>query len=132
MERNIWKEAVLKDLRIKTATGLLNLYEISRLKTENLAKVVRSLNVEIKVQNPDSDLDFLEEVKKVDGDLLLSFDIVKEIYNDKKAAEKAISEKKALDAEREENNQKVLRALEIVQSRNLLNLSEDELKAKLK
>ena len=102
---NYFKEAVKKRLRFNTSKGVLSVEQLFDLKLTPLATLVRALKKELnKDESNDDGLGFLDLTSTaVDPVLELQFNVVKEIYIDKKDERDAEQSK----AETKAHNQRI-------------------------
>lgn len=120
---NIFKYAAKKSLRFPYK-GSLSVEDLFKLDMNSLDAVYKTLKKQQKASNEES---LIEEKTTEDRELEVKIAIVKEIFDDKKAAvEKA---KKA--AANKAKNQRILEILAKKQDEALENMTEDELKAQL-
>lgn len=124
---NIFKEATKEKLRVQTSYGLLSVEQLWDLSLNKLSTIIKNLKKSMK-EFDDDELSFLDETKQVDKQKELMFNLLKEIYMDKKS--ELDNERKA--ASDKENNEKILRLIHSKQEADLANKSIDELKALLK
>lgn len=84
----IYKKAIKTGLRIQSSRGPLTVEQVNSLKPHQLKNILTGLAE--KMQTVESDiLSFMGGGKKIDPQVQLAFDIVKDIYLDKVADENA-------------------------------------------
>ena len=120
---NIFKYAAKKSLRFPYK-GSLSVEDLFKLDMNSLDAVYKTLKKQQKASNEES---LIEEKTAEDKELEVKLAIVKEIFDDKKAA--ADKAKKA--AANKAKNQRILEILAKKQDEALENMTEDELKAQL-
>ena len=121
-----FKIASKMKLRINTPQGVLSVEQLWDLPLTGLIKSIREVKKILK-KSDDDELSFLEESKVIDVENQLRFDVLKEVYLDKK--------KEADDARNEiskkEHNQKILALIERKKEDKLSSMSVEELEAKI-
>ncbi len=122
-----FKKASRAKLRVQTPYGNLSVEQLWDLSLPKLAAVIKDVKSSLKTTESDDELSFLSEVKTVDNELILSFEILKDIYVTKK--DEAESAKN--DAKRKENNEKIMALIHQKEESALSNKSIEELKAML-
>lgn len=124
---NNFKEASKIQLRFETSQGLLSAEQLWALKLPALATIVRNLKKQM-VKDNDNDLSFLDEKPTaVDKTIELRFNIVKEVYQDKKNELESARDESA----KKERNQKILGLIAEKQEGALKEKSLEELTAML-
>ena len=123
MTQNIFKYAAKKSLRFPYK-GSISVEDLFKLDMTALDAVYKTLKKQQKSSNEES---LIEEKTTEDKELEVKIAIVKEIFDDKKAA--ANKAKKA--AANKVKNQKILEILAKKENEALENMSEDELRAQL-
>jgi hypothetical protein len=121
----MFEKATRLKLKFNSNRGILTTEDLWDLSLQDLNKLAKTLNKEIKIQKED---DFLEDVSKEDEVTKLKFDLVLYILKTKKKEAQAIKDATAIKIEKE----KILAILAKKQDDSLENMSEDELKEKLK
>ena len=122
-----FKQASKIGLRIQTSKGPLSVEQLWTLRTSDLVSAIKALKKKMEVDKGD-DLDFLTETVRTNPVDQLSFDILKEIYLDKKAEEEA--SRRA--SEDKKHNEKIFELIAKKQESDLENKSIDELKAMIR
>lgn len=123
-----FKQATKERLRFETSKGLLSTEQLWDLNLTSLATIVRSLKKQLMKYN-DDELSFLDDTSTpVDRTLELKFNVVKEVYLDKKEEMEAIKN----ESSKKEHNQKILGLIAEKQEGNLREKSVEELTALLK
>lgn len=120
---NIFKYAAKKSLRFPHK-GSLSVEDLFKLDMNSLDAVYKTLKKQQKASNEES---LIEEKTTEDKELEVKLAIVKEIFEDKKAA----AEKAKKAAANKVKNQRILEILAKKQDEALENMTEDELKAQL-
>jgi hypothetical protein len=123
-----FKQASRIKLRIPTQYGLLSVEQLWDLSLTKLTEVIKQVKKELKVQQNDDELSFLDEDSKVDPEKELSFAILKDIYVTKKKE----NEEAKLTAQNKANNEKLLDLIYKKQNQELESKSIEELQAMLK
>lgn len=124
---NNFLEATKSRLRVSTSNGLLSVEQLWDLTPTKLATILRNLKKQLKKDDTDDELSFLDETKVVDKETQLSFDVVKEIY----LVRKDEADKIKTEFERKSNNEKIMALIHQKQEKELGEKSIDELKALL-
>lgn len=124
---NNFLEATKSRLRVSSSNGLLSVEQLWDLTPTKLATILRSLKNQLKKDDTDDELSFLDETKVVDKETQLSFDVVKEIY----LVRKDEADKIKTEFERKSNNEKIMALIHQKQEKELGEKSIDELKALL-
>ena len=120
----MFKKAAKLKLRFQTNVGLLSveqLWELNLTQLSNLAKSVKK----ILKKSDDDELSFLDDAKDVDVENQLRFDLVKEIYLDKKRELEALRDA----AEAKKHNAKIDELIAKKQDQNLESKTIEELEA---
>jgi len=126
----MYKQASQLKLRFDTPKGVLGVENLWDLTKEDLATVAKNLRKKIKAnsKSDDEELAFLDEkVSKTQTEDALRFNIVKDIYQTKEAAEKESVEA----AQKKLKNQKILELIARKQDQELEGKSIEELQAML-
>jgi hypothetical protein len=124
----IFKKATRQKLRVQTPYGLLSVEQLWDMSLTRLASVIKDINSQIKEQKGGDELSFLEETPQTDSAVQLAFDVLKEIYTEKKKerdAEKIAADTKA-------HNEEIMSLIYQKEKQSLGEKSIDELKAMLK
>jgi len=121
---DIYKEAIMQDLKVQTTKGLLTPQQLCTLSVNELDSLAVKLQEEYEQSGKKS---FLVKRSVKDKKAKLAFDVVLDILQTKNDQEEAI--KKA--AEIKENNQKIFDLIEKKQDQVLEGKSIKELKAML-
>jgi hypothetical protein len=124
---SVFKEATKEKLRVQTSYGLLSVEQLWDLSLNKLSTIIKNLKKSMK-EFDDDELSFLDETKVVDKQKELTFNVLKEIYVEKKTE---------LDIQRnaasvKEHNEKILRLIHSKQEADLANKSVEELQSLLK
>lgn len=123
-----FKQATKERLRFETSKGVLTTEQLWDLSLTNLATIVRNLKKQLKKDN-DDELSFLDDsATPVDKTVELKFNVVKEVYLEKKSDLEAIQN----EASKKEHNQKILALIAEKQEGELKDKSIQELEAMLK
>lgn len=117
-----FKKASKQKLRIETSRGLLSVEQLWDLPYTELERSIRAVKKVLK-KNDDDDLAFLDDVNSVDPSVQLQYDILKEVYLDKKAEAEARRNK----AEKKAHNQKILELIAQKKEEDLKEKSAEEL-----
>lgn len=126
---NIYKEAVKRKLRVETPSGNLSVESLYDLSMSKLSRVIKSFREELKKQEVDDDLAFLEEDEtSQDSDTKLAFELLKDIYIEKKEEAKRLREQK----DNKEHNQAIMALIHQKEREELGSKSVEELRALLK
>ena len=120
---NIFKYAAKKGLRFPFR-GMINTEDLFNLSMDDLNKVYQNLKKE---QKDTSEESLMETDNPANAELEVKIQIVKEIFDDKKADQERA--KKA--AETKAKKQRILEILAKKKDDELLNMSEEELEAQL-
>ncbi len=125
-----YKKASRIGLRFPTNKGFLSVEQVWNLSQKDLEHAIKKIHEEIKKEGvTDDDLSFLAEtaVKSEETELNeLRFEILKDVYQTKKA------EAEALSSEREKKaNKKILDIIAKKEEEDLNNLSVEDLRKKL-
>jgi len=127
----MYKQASQLKLRFDTPKGVLGVENLWDLTKEELAKVAKNYRKKIKdsSKSDDEELSFLEEGKQTQSQIedTLRFNIIKDIYTTKVAAEKESIEA----AQKKLKNQKILELIAKKQDEELEGKSIEELQAML-
>jgi len=121
-----FKQATRIGLRVSTSQGPLSVEQLWQLSLNKLAILIKNVKKSLQLDN-DDDLSFLDETKKVDPVLQLTFDILKEIYVTKKT--EAETEKNAANVKA--HNEKIMALIHKQQEKALGEKSVEELTAML-
>lgn len=125
-----YKKASRIGLRFPTNKGFLSVEQVWNLPQKDLEHAIKKIHEEIKKEGVTDDLSFLAEtaVKSEETELNeLRFEILKDVYQTKKA------EAEALSSEREKKayNKKILDIIAKKEEEDLNNLSVEDLRKKL-
>jgi len=126
----MYKQAAQLKLRFDTPKGVLSVEQMWDLTKDELAQVAKKLRKKIKdtAKSDDEELTFLEEKQSpAQKEDTLRFNIVKDIYTTKVAAEKESLE----EAQKRQKNQKILELIARKQDQELEGKSIEELQAML-
>lgn len=123
---DIYKEAILCNLRFNTNQGSLTVEQVATLKKTQLGILTRSLKKALS-KDDDDGLSFLDENKSVNKEDQLRFDIAKDLYLTKKTQEEEVKTK----ADRKEFEQKILGLIAQKKDKDLEGKSIEELTAML-
>lgn len=123
-----FKLASQTQLRFNTEKGLLSTEQLWSLNLTQLANLIKSIKKVLKATDNDDELSFLTESTITDTTNQLRFDIVKEIYLDKKKENDMARDEKNI----KEHNQKILSLIAQKREADLANKSVEELEAMLK
>lgn len=124
-----YKKAIRSKVRWETSKGSISIEQLADLSLSGLGEIAKGLFKEIEEQEGNTRLDFLNENTTVDSILQLKFDIVKDLYNTKKAEIEA--ERKHI--ENKAHNERIMKMIYDKEQADLRdNHSIDELKALLK
>ena len=124
----MYKKAIKLKLRFETSRGMLSVEQLWDLSQDELASIIRNLK-ELLRKDSDDELDFLENpTTKADELIKLQFDIVKDVYLDKKSA----IETEQKQSENKIHNQKILELIKRKQDSDLGELSIEELEGQLR
>lgn len=122
-----FKRASQLKLRFNSSKGQVSAEQLWDLTLSQLKEMVVEAKAALK-STVDSDLDFLTSVNTVDEKDQLTFDILKDVYMTKKAAQ---DEAKVAAANKEEN-QKIMAIIAQKQDQSLQNMSVEDLQKMLK
>jgi hypothetical protein len=120
----MFEKATRLKLRISTDKGYLSVEDLWDLSLQNLNRIAKVLNKDIKESDEE---DFLEETTEKDTIAKLKFDIVLYILKIKKQEFENLKNLQAKKLEKE----KLLNILDEKQNESLKNLSIDEIKKKI-
>lgn len=124
----MYKKAAQLDLRFESKKGLLTVSQLFSLSLNEIASIIKLVNAQLESQTETSSkLSFLDETVKVDEVNQLRFEILKDIYIDKKKEKDEAAHK----LEVKEHNQKILELIEARKNRELQELSIEELEKRL-
>lgn len=123
-----FKLASQTQLRFNTEKGLLSTEQLWSLNLTQLANLIKSIKKVLKATDNDDELSFLTESTTTDTTNQLRFNIVKEIYLDKKKENDTARDEKNI----KEHNQKILSLIAQKREADLANKSVEELEALLK
>lgn len=123
---SIYKQASKEGLRFSTTKGNLSVEQLWSLTQTDLGNSLKTVKKILK-KSDDEDLGFLDEGTTVDKENQLRFDILKDIYLTKKAENEA----RRTEAERKENNQKIMALIQRKKEDELGGKSIAELEAML-
>lgn len=121
-----FKEATRMKLRVNTSVGELSVEQLWDLSLTKLATAIKNVKKQLQKDN-DDELSFLDEDKKVDKVVQLTFDVLKEIYLTKKAEQ----DEARTALERKANNEKIMAIIAKKQESQLEDMSVEELQALL-
>lgn len=121
-----FKEATRMKLRVNTSVGELSVEQLWDLNLTKLAATIKNVKKQLQKDN-DDELSFLDEDKKVDRVLQLTFDVLKEVYQTKQTEQ--VEARTAL--ERKANNEKIMALIAKKQESELEGKSVEELQALL-
>ncbi len=121
-----FKEATRMKLRVNTSVGELSVEQLWDLNLTKLAATIKNVKKQLQKDN-DDELSFLDEDKKVDKVLQLTFDVLKEVYQTKQTEQ--AEARTAL--ERKANNEKIMALIAKKQESELEGKSVEELQALL-
>jgi beta-glucosidase-like glycosyl hydrolase len=121
-----FKEATRMKLRVNTSVGELSVEQLWDLSLTKLAATIKNVKKQLQKDN-DDELSFLDEDKKVDRVLQLTFDVLKEVYQTKQTEQ--VEARTAL--ERKANNEKIMALIAKKQESELEGKSVEELQALL-
>jgi len=122
-----FKTASKMKLRFNTDRGVLSVEQLWDLSLNSLSSLIRS-SKELLVNNNDDELSFLGDLPVAHTDDQLRFDILKEVFLDKKSAIEAANNAKA----DKEYNQKILAEIARRKDKRITEISDEELEALLK
>lgn len=122
-----FKQASKLQLRFNTSKGVLTIEQLWDLSMESLATIIRNIKKEI-IKEDSDELSFLDQSNTVDPTVQLSFNIVKDIYLDKKLELEAARS----EAESKAHNQKILEIIKRKQDGELEGLTITELEEQLR
>lgn len=122
----MYKQASRQQLRFTTPKGVLTTEQMWDLSLPVLVTLIKKQK-EILKKTIDSDLDFLNDTEVKDPENELKFNILKDIYITLKKEKEAIRD----EAQRKENNQKILNIIASKKETELQNKSVEELEAML-
>lgn len=121
----MYKKASRICLRFKTDRGMLSVEQLWSLTTGELSKLIKSLKQQIKKDELDEELSFLEdENTPVPDDFNLRFDILKDIYMTKKTDMESQRNQKEID----EHNERIMALICEKEDEDERGLSIEELK----
>lgn len=125
----MYKEANKIRLRFSTTRGLLDVEQLWQLPLTDLSISIRNLSKELKKQESDDELEFLnEKTNTVDKTQKLRFDILKDIYITRKEEAAKIKADKEAKAQKE----KILEIIANKKDESLHSKSIEELEAMIK
>lgn len=124
---SIFKEATKQKLRFLTGKGELSTEQLWDLPRTELSRSIKAVKKILQDTDNDDDLSFLDDSRASDPVNQLRFNILKEVYIEKKAE----AEKLRTAAERKANDEKILAILEEKRYGSLKEKSEEELEAML-
>lgn len=117
-----FKKASKQKLRIETSRGLLSVEQLWDLPYTELERSIRAIKKVLK-KNDDDDLAFLDNTNTVDPETQLQFDILKEVYLDKKKE----AEERRSKAEKRAHNKKIAELISEKEEEELKGKSKEEL-----
>lgn len=121
----MYKKASRICLRFQTDRGMLSVEQLWSLTTGEISKLIKSLKQQIKKDELDDELSFLEDNNTPASDeLYLRFDILKDIYMTKKSEIEYQRDKKDVD----KHNEKIMALISEKEDENLREMSVDDLK----
>lgn len=124
----MYKEAIKLKLRVTTNKGSLSVEQLHSLTNKDLKEALEALNAVINVTSDNNALDFMTSDRTVRREDQLAFDILKDIYLDRK--------KDALDLQNsrdtKEHNEAILALIAEKEKEAQKDLTVEELRAKLK
>ena len=123
---NFQKASKVK-LRFATSKGSLSVEQLWDLSQAELSACIRNVKKSLK-KNDDDDLAFLDSTVSVDATEQLRFEVLKEVYLNKKAESEAIRN----EAEAKAHNQKILQLIADKKEGALQEKSIEELEKMLK
>jgi hypothetical protein len=123
----LYKEASKLKLRFQTSVGLLSVDQLWDLNLSQLATIIKNIKKILK-KNDDDELSFLDETTVIDTENQLRFDILKDVYLDKKSEIDKKKDERAIKM----HNDKILALIAEKQDENLRNKSLEELEQMLK
>lgn len=121
----MFEKASRLKIRFSTSKGFVSTEDLWDLSLQSLNTVAKDINKKLKLAEEE---DFLNEAKKADTELKLSFDIVLHILNIKKTEKEA----KELASVKAEKKEKLLSILAKKQDAGLEQLSEEQLIQQIK
>ena len=124
----MYKKASKLKLRVSTKYGLLSVEQLWDLSLVDLAAAIKAVNKKIKSVDSADNLDFLENTSQVNPVEQLAFDILKDIYIEKKKE----ADDAANAAQIKEHNQKILELIAKKDEESLQSKSVEELREMLK
>lgn len=125
----MYKKALQLNLRLATPKGLLSIEQAMTLSLTDLEASVKKVNETLKEYSKEDDsLSFLEKDSSVPEEVQLAFDILKDIYLDKKAKKDEAKDAAAIKA----HNQKILSIIAEQEEKELKNKTPEELRKLLK
>lgn len=122
----MYKKASKLKLRFKTEKGLLSVEQLWELSIYDLVNAIKIAKKSI--NSEDTDLSFLEEIRKTDEKSELIFNILKDVYLTKKEELKS----KQTERENKEFNEKILAIINEKQEGSLKEKSIAELETLLR
>lgn len=123
-----FKLASQVQLRFNTDKGLLSVEQLWSLNLTQLATLIKAIKKVLKATDNDDELSFLTESTTTDSTNQLRFDIVKEIYLEKKKENDMARDEKNV----KEHNQKILSLIAQKREADMATKSVEELEAMLK
>lgn len=122
----MYKKAAFIGLRVNTSRGLLSVEQLTSLGLSSLSTIIKNIKKSLSKDN-DDDLSFLDESKIINSEDQLAFDILKDIYITKKREQEELR----TEAQRKENNQKIMSIIHSKKEAQLSEMSIDELEKML-
>lgn len=122
---DIFAKASRSNLLFYSGKGQLTLTQVWQLGVITLATMIREVKANLTTAGSNDGLDFLEDVASTqDPEEQLRFDILKFIYQTKKAEQTAIRDEAAKKA----NNERIMALISQKQEQKLAEMSEDDLR----
>jgi len=120
----MYKKASQLKLRFPTKVGLLSVEQLWDLSQTELSTTIKAVKKILKKNDNDDELSFLDDIKSVDDENQLRFDILKDIYLIKKKESEELRDA----AENKAHNQKIDALIAEKQDGEMREMSIEELK----
>ena len=122
----MYKRAAFTGLRVSTSRGLLSVEQLTSLNLNSLSAIIKNVK-KLLTKDNDDDLSFLDESKVINSQDQLTFDILKDIYMTKKQEQESLRS----EAQRKENNQKIMSIIHSKKEAQLSEMSIEQLETML-
>ena len=122
----MYKKAAFIGLRVSTSRGLLSVEQLTSLNLNSLSAIIKNVK-KLLTKDNDDDLSFLDKSKVINSQDQLTFDILKDIYMTKKQEQESLRS----EAQRKENNQKIMSIIHSKKEAQLSEMSIEQLETML-